>query len=255
MSRPPPFSWPKNCSSPVSNLSVQRRAFEQPVFRLPLPHRCAAFRTFRQSAEALPPESPLISAGPFFRIRLPAKRVRLQKPAPVQPRFRLPALFEIPMERILILGVGNILFTDEGIGVRSLEWLQEHYAFPENVTLVDGGTLGIGLMDALLQCDRVYVLDAVLGGGEPGSIYRLTDNDLRKSMSFRDSLHQTDLVDTLIYCDILGHRPEGVVFGMEPFDYNTMELGLSPVCAEAVPALARKLVDELRELGMDISER
>ncbi len=159
------------------------------------------------------------------------------------------------MERILILGVGNILFTDEGIGVRTLEWLQEHYVFPENVTLVDGGTLGMGLMDALLNCDRVYVLDAVLGGDVPGSTYRLTDEDLRKSMSFRDSLHQTDLVDTLIYCDILGHRPEGVVFGMEPADYNTMELGLSPVCQKSVPALAQRLVDELRTLGMTIAER
>ncbi len=159
------------------------------------------------------------------------------------------------MERILILGVGNILFTDEGIGVRTLEWLQEHYVFPENVTLVDGGTLGMGLMDALLQCDRVYVLDAVLGGDRPGSIYRLTDEDLRKSMSFRDSLHQTDLVDTLIYCDILGHRPEGVVFGMEPSDYNTMELGLSDVCQAAVPALAQRLVDELNAMGMNIAGR
>lgn len=158
------------------------------------------------------------------------------------------------MERILILGVGNILFTDEGIGVRALEWLQGHYVFPENVTLVDGGTLGMGLMDALLQTDRVYVLDAVLGDGKPGSVYRLTDNDLRKSMSFRDSLHQTDLVDTLIYCDILGHRPEGVVFGMEPFDYQTMQLGLSPVCLDALPALARTLVEELRGLGMDVRD-
>ena len=159
------------------------------------------------------------------------------------------------MERILILGVGNILFTDEGIGVRALAWLQEHYVFPDSVTLVDGGTLGMGLMDALLQCDRVYVLDAVLGGGTPGSIYRLTDNDLRKSMSFRDSLHQTDLVDTLIYCDILGHRPEGVVFGMEPADYQTMELGLSPVCQDALPRLADTLVGELRDLGILITER
>ncbi|MBO6003152.1 MAG: hydrogenase maturation protease, partial [Mailhella sp.] len=108
------------------------------------------------------------------------------------------------MQKILILGVGNILFRDEGIGVRALEWLRGNARFPENVTLLDGGTLGVGLMDALLGCDRAYVLDAVLGGGEPGSIYRLTDENLRKSMSFRDSLHQTDLVDTLISCDLLG---------------------------------------------------
>ncbi len=159
------------------------------------------------------------------------------------------------MERILILGVGNILFTDEGIGVRALEWLREHFLFPENVTLLDGGTLGIGLMDALLQCDRVYVLDAVLCDKAPGSICRLTDNDLRKSMSFRDSLHQTDLVDTLIYCDMLGHRPEGVVYGMQPFDYHTMAVGLSPVCEQAVSSMGQRLVEELRSLGMAVEER
>lgn len=159
------------------------------------------------------------------------------------------------MEHILILGVGNILFTDEGIGVRALEWLREHFDFPEHVTLIDGGTLGMGLMDALLHCDRVYVLDAVLGGGAPGTVYRLADNDLRKSMSFRDSLHQTDLVDTLIYCDILGHRPEGVVYGMEPFDYHTMAVGLSPVCEQALPTLAERILEELRSLGMNICKK
>ena len=159
------------------------------------------------------------------------------------------------MEPILILGVGNILFTDEGIGVQALEWLQKHYAFPENITLIDGGTLGMGLMDALMQCSRVYVLDAVLGGKEPGSIYRLTDNDMRKSLSFRDSLHQTDLVDTLLYCEILGHRPEAVVFGMEPFDYQTMNVGLSPLCQKALPSLAKALIDEMQGLGIPAMPR
>ena len=155
------------------------------------------------------------------------------------------------MQKILILGVGNILFRDEGIGVRALEWLRGNARFPENVTLLDGGTLGVGLMDALLGCDRAYVLDAVLGGGEPGSIYRLTDENLRKSMSFRDSLHQTDLVDTLLFCELLGHRPEGVVFGMEPQDYHTMELGLSPVCEQNIPRLGHAVLDELSAMGAD----
>ena len=83
------------------------------------------------------------------------------------------------MERILVLGVGNILYTDEGIGVRAMELARERWDFPENVTLLDGGTLGMGLMDALPSCDIVFVLDAVLGGGEAGAIYRLTGSDLR----------------------------------------------------------------------------
>ena len=112
------------------------------------------------------------------------------------------------MERILVLGVGNILYTDEGLGVRAMELARERWDFPENVTLLDGGTLGMGLMDALTSCDIVFVLDAVLGGGEAGAIYRLTGSDLRKSLSFRDSMHQTDLADTLIFCELIGNGPK-----------------------------------------------
>lgn len=159
------------------------------------------------------------------------------------------------VEKILVLGVGNILFTDEGIGVRAVEYAQEHYAFPGNVTLLDGGTLGMSLMDALLDCDVAFVLDAVLGGGEPGAIYRLTGDDLRKSVSFRDSMHQTDLVDTLIFCDLMGHRPEAVVLGMEPVDYQTMQPELSPQAVERLPLLVDLLISELDRRGIKVTPR
>lgn len=89
-----------------------------------------------------------------------------------------------------------------------------------------------------------------LAGGEPGTLYRLEGEGLRESMSFRDSMHQTDLVDTLIYCDLAGHRPDAVVIGMEPADYHTMEIGLTPVCQARLPDLAGKVVEELRARGV-----
>ena len=116
-------------------------------------------------------------------------------------------------EQVLVLGVGNILFSDEAIGVRTVEHLQQCASLPGNVELMDGGTLGIRLMDAIMGCDLLIVVDAALGGGEPGTLYRLEGEGLRESMSFRDSMHQTDLVDTLIYCDLAGHRPDAVVIG------------------------------------------
>lgn len=153
-------------------------------------------------------------------------------------------------ERALVLGVGNILFSDEGIGVRTVERLQRYAALPDNVVLMDGGTLGIRLMDAIMDCDVLVVVDAVLGGGEPGTIYRLEGEGLRQSMSFRDSMHQTDLLDTLIYCELAGHRPEAVVIGMEPADYRTMDTALTSVCAARLPQLAEKVLEELRARGV-----
>jgi len=152
-------------------------------------------------------------------------------------------------KRILVLGVGNILFTDEGIGVRAAEEMLCLYDFSDNVTVMDGGTLGTRLMDPIMNCDLLIVVDAVLGNGPAGSIYRLTGDDLRKSLAFKDSMHQTDLVDTLVMCEIVGNRPEAVIIGMEPHDFHTMALELSPVAQERQEALIGFTLDEVVKAG------
>ncbi|MEA4855457.1 MAG: HyaD/HybD family hydrogenase maturation endopeptidase [Solidesulfovibrio sp.] len=151
--------------------------------------------------------------------------------------------------KILILGVGNILYTDEGVGVRAVERLLETFDFSDNVTLMDGGNLGMRLMQPLMESDYCIVLDAVLGGDAPGTIYRFTGEDLRKSLAFKDSMHQSDLVDTLIYCELVGKRPETVVIGMEPFDFKTMAVELSPTVADRLPAMLDVALKELAEAG------
>ena len=131
-------------------------------------------------------------------------------------------------KKILVLGVGNILFTDEGVGVRVVEELINNYEFTENVSLMDGGTLGSKLMAPIMDADFLIVVDAVLGGDEPGSVYKLRGDDLRSSLAFKNSLHDTDLVDTLAQCELLGNRPESIVIGIEPFDFKTMSRRYPP---------------------------
>lgn len=158
-------------------------------------------------------------------------------------------------KRILVLGVGNILFTDEGIGVRVVEHLQNSFDFSGNVTLMDGGTLGTRLMGPILECDMLIVVDAVLGDGAPGSVYRLTGDDLRKSLAFKDSMHQTDLVDTLIYCGIVGNRPDAVVVGIEPVDYKTMAVEVSGELAKRIPEMAKFVLKEIEQAGGSFTPR
>ncbi|MFZ5811715.1 MAG: HyaD/HybD family hydrogenase maturation endopeptidase [Thermodesulfobacteriota bacterium] len=153
--------------------------------------------------------------------------------------------------KILVLGVGNILFTDEGVGVRTVEALTRDYRFTGNVTLMDGGTLGMRLMDPIMQCQRLIVIDAVLGGDEPGSVYLLTGDDLRKSLAFKNSMHQSDLVDTLICCGLAGNRPDAVVVGVEPFDYQTMAVDISPQMAEKMPVILEVALEEIKKAGGD----
>lgn len=158
-------------------------------------------------------------------------------------------------KRILVLGVGNILFTDEGIGVRAVEEIERLYDVSANVTLMDGGTLGTRLMDPIMNCDLLVVIDAVLGDGPAGSVYRLTGDDLRKSLAFKDSMHQTDLVDTLIMCEIVGNRPDAVIIGMEPSDYHTMHVGLSPVALERQEALIGFVLEEIAKAGGSFAKK
>lgn len=153
------------------------------------------------------------------------------------------------IKRILLLGVGNILYKDEGLGVYAFRHLQENYSFSDNVTLMDGGTMGKLLMSELMDHDVVIVMDAVLGGEAPGTVYRLVDEALRKSLGFHDSQHQVDLVDTLLSCELIGKRPETVVIGMEPGDYVSMGTELTPVCREKMPKLISHVLEELESAG------
>ena len=150
----------------------------------------------------------------------------------------------------MIMGVGNILLTDEGFGVRAVEYLQANYTWPDNVRLEDGGTQGLLLMSTLMDCDTLVVLDVVLGPEKPGTVYMLEGEDLRKSLSFRDSMHQTDLLDTLITCSMAGHDVEAVVFGLQPFDYHTMQVGLTPEAQKLLPEFCTKVVAALKERGI-----
>ena len=155
----------------------------------------------------------------------------------------------INASEILVLGVGNTLYTDEGLGVRAVEQLHEQYSFSDNVTVYDGGTLGMKLMDHIINYNKLIVVDAVLCDGDAGSIYRLTGEDLRKSLGFNNSMHQTDLVDTLIFCELIGNRPDTVVIGMEPHDYKTMNVNLSEEVACKLDSMCDIVLQEITESG------
>ena len=156
---------------------------------------------------------------------------------------------------ILVLGVGNTLFTDEGLGVRAVEQLSSQYDFSDNIALMDGGTLGMKLMEYITKYEKLIVVDAVLGDGEAGSIYRLTGDDLRKSLAFNNSMHQTDLVDTLIFCELIGNRPDTVVIGMEPSDYETMNINISPEVACKLDSMCDIVLQEITKSGGTFSKK
>lgn len=149
------------------------------------------------------------------------------------------------MKRIVILGVGNVLFSDEGVGIKALEELKENFIFPENVELIDGGTLGIGLMPYLEGVNRLIILDAVLGGGPPGRVYEFKGEQIRTMFSRKVSMHNVGLQDVLYILDFLDRIPEEMVLiGVEP---KSLSLGcsLSPVVRSSLEMVVEKVLKHL----------
>ena len=135
---------------------------------------------------------------------------------------------------ILVLGIGNILLRDEGVGVRAIEALRRH-ALPAGVELCDGGTAGLALADVLAGRRKVIVIDAMQAGLPPGTIRRLTPADLLPPSAAGVSVHEAGLVEALHSAHLLGETPEDVVIiGVQPGDVSP-GLELTAAVAAALP--------------------
>jgi len=111
--------------------------------------------------------------------------------------------------KVLVLGIGNILWADEGFGVRVVEEFHRRYAFPDNVTLLDGGTQGLYLVNFVQEADYLIVFDAIDYGIEPGTLKLVRDHEVPKFTGVKKmSLHQTGFQEVLSAADLLGHYPE-----------------------------------------------
>jgi hydrogenase maturation protease len=152
-------------------------------------------------------------------------------------------------QQILVLGVGNVLFTDEGLGVRVVHELMARYDFPDNVKLVDGGVLGLSLTGSMMEADQVIVLDAVRGDDEPGTIYRFTWDAKPDHIQYKDSMHQIDLMETMALLPLLGDPPPVLILGVEFGDIDNLGLDLTPRVEKAVEPLIELTIKELAEMG------
>jgi len=147
---------------------------------------------------------------------------------------------------ILVLGVGNLLLGDEGVGIHAVRELEKR-ALPPQVDVVDGGTAGLNLLDLMKGYERVIIVDAVDAGEEPGTILRFTPQDVASdAQALPLSLHQTEILKVLELATYLGRPlPPIIIYGIQPqaMDWST---GLSP----ALQARLSKLVDAiLREIA------
>ena len=150
----------------------------------------------------------------------------------------------------LVLGIGNLIMTDDGAGVRVAQRLMEGYRFPGGVTVLDGGTLGLDLLPYLDGVKRLLLVDAVETGGPPGTVVRLAGEEIPVAFRTKLSPHQMGLQDLLAVAEFQGSRPaEMVLWGVQP---ESVELGmeLTSAVAAQVDHLVENVLAELAAWGV-----
>jgi hydrogenase maturation protease len=151
---------------------------------------------------------------------------------------------------ILILGLGNILLQDEGLGVAALDRLTTAYRLPPEVRAVDGGTLGLDLLPLLENVDALLIVDAVKTGQPPGTLVRLEGQAIPAGLAVKMSMHQFGLGELLAVSSLQGILPSRIVlWGMEPASFE-WGVELSPVVAEKLDALVKAVAEELQDWGV-----
>jgi hydrogenase maturation protease len=153
---------------------------------------------------------------------------------------------------ILVLGVGNVLLTDEGIGVRALNELERRYNFSDEVELLDGGTAGIELLRHIRNRKHLIIIDCMTNDMAPGTIMRVAGEDVPAAFRTSISPHQLGLSDLLAAAMLTGELPENLVlFGVEP---ESIDIGLvlTDTVEASVDKLVNAVVDELRAIGCSV---
>jgi hydrogenase maturation protease len=149
-----------------------------------------------------------------------------------------------PHQNITILGIGNILLSDEGIGVHVVNELCKR-SLPENVSVVEGGTDGFRLLNVITEADRLIVIDAVRGGAEPGSIYRFDIDDVKRCPSgFKTSVHQIGILEVIDLSGLIGKTPQTTIVGVEPKSLE-MSMELSQEIRDKIPRIIEIVLEEV----------
>ena len=149
-----------------------------------------------------------------------------------------------PYSSVLVMGIGNILLSDEGVGIRIIEALQKK-EYPDYVEVIDGGTGTLDLLEIISNRERVIIIDAVTGGSKPGTVYRFTPDDIRIKKLAPVSTHQFGFMEIIDMAKLMGDLPADIVIiGIEPEILN-WGMDLSPEVLAVIPKVLKLIENEL----------
>ncbi|HCL81557.1 MAG TPA: hydrogenase expression/formation protein [Nitrospiraceae bacterium] len=156
---------------------------------------------------------------------------------------------------LCVIGLGNILLKDEGIGVHAANAVKERYAFSPDVDIIDGGTIGLDLLPIIEGRDRVMIVDAVDFGKEPGHIGIIKDKDIPSVLNSKLSVHHIGLSDVLFTAAFMDITPSEIcLVGIQP---KSLDVGLdmTPEIDGKMEDMINLIIKTLQSWGVECALR
>lgn len=148
-----------------------------------------------------------------------------------------------------IIGIGNLLLKDEGFGIHFIEHLRNKYIFDQNIRVIDGSTMGYGLLDDIFNLDNIIVIDALKTDEKPGSIFKFSSKNIPVNL-MKKTAHDVEFIDVISMCSLQGHNPKITIFAISPEDCCGVGTALSTPLEDVILRLENFVMEEIRPLGI-----
>lgn len=155
----------------------------------------------------------------------------------------------------IVIGIGNLLFCDDGVGIIAVEYLKNNYTFSDELELLDGGTLGFNLAEYFLSYDNVFIVDTISTDDEAGTIYEIPSNELLGAGTYRKTAHEVEVVQMLEACELHDKKATVTIFAIVPEDINTVQIGLSKTLKCRFDILIETLIGAIERLKIKVTQK
>jgi len=155
----------------------------------------------------------------------------------------------------IVIGVGNLLFCDDGIGVIAVEYLKRNFEFSSGLELLDGGTLGFNLAEYFLEYENVLIIDTISTDDKVGEIYKIPSDELLGAGSYKNTAHEVEVVQMLQACQLYDKKAEITIIAIVPEDIKSVEIGLSETLRSRFDILIQTVIKSIEELGVEVTKK
>jgi len=147
-----------------------------------------------------------------------------------------------------IIGIGNILLKDDGIGIYTIKEL-EKYSLPSNIELVDGGTSTLDMLKYFMDFKNIIIVDSLRGGNTPGTVYKLIPEDIKNYKKENLSIHDVQILDVIKIANLMGYNPRVTIYGIEPNDIR-LGMEISDLLISKIPIIIKHIQTSIAEFDI-----